>query len=172
MSGSTCDIYADNNDLAELLKKFDELKLFKYIKMTSELNKENDSFYEASKLLNYKVGDTFIIFDVDTEVICRKINLIDGSGFKNRVDQDFNEDSICLTLGGDIESNTIIASVIDTLGESKRAKEIFKLFKKVVTKNTKSVSRSRVMPNALVCLQSDWRLTQGETYTRDLDLKM
>ena len=170
MNGSSCEIYADNNDLNNLFGEIEKIGPFKYIKMTSELNKDNACYYSSIELLKYATGDAFLVVDADKDVVSRTIDLIDGSGHKNRVDQDFNEDSICITLGGDIRNNTIIVTVFDTLGESSRAKEVFKIFKKTIMKNTKKVNRSRIMPSALEKLQNGWRLTQGETYSRELDV--
>jgi hypothetical protein len=51
--------------------------------------------------------------------------------------------------------------MVDTMGDSPRAKEIQTLFTEVIIRHSKKVGDIHVMPNAMEKLKAGWVLVQG-----------
>ena len=178
MSALCEEFYADEDDLAVLLSEFTKLGDFKYIEMYSQLNEENKCYKDAIHILEQDKWMTksrrcnFLVVDSSASLMSDILDKSDGSGRIISIHQGFNLDSIVLKLGGTKENNTLIASVVDTIGDTTRAKEIQKMFRKVVMKQSKKISDTRVMPNAMEKLKAGWRLTAGLGYPDIRDVKL
>ncbi len=166
MCARRAEFYGDEEDLTVILNEFTKLGDFKYIEMSSSLNQENKCYKDAIHLLEQEwytnnIRCMFLVADAHTELISYPIDMVDGSGYKIKINQGLNFETICINLGGTVENNILIASMVDTLGDSDRAKEMHTLFKKVITKHSKKVGDTRVMPSAIEKLKGGWRLTPG-----------
>lgn len=182
MSGASCYFFADESDLLELLDSFFALSKYKYVQMRSGVNEENCVPTNAKELLLLsKVSSekptrvqSFLVVESDQEVFFREIVLIDG-GIRRIADQNNNFDSIVLAFGGDAGDQTLIMSDISTVGDTKKALEIHKNFRKLVeSKAVKSGNRGSryfLMPGAVKKLKSGWRLAGGKEWSRETDPK-
>jgi hypothetical protein len=103
----------------------------------------------------------YLVADVTAALISDALDKEDGSGRIINIHQGFNFDTTCAYLGVVVEQSTLIISEVSTLGDSPRAKEIQKLFRKVIMKHTKKVGNTRVMPGAMEKLKAGWVLVPG-----------
>jgi len=178
MSGSMIEFFADLIDLKNLFNEIDEDGEFIYTASLSEVDKNNNQFTSASNLIGYLVSydkpvqtNVFLITLPSTILNERKIRMKDGSGFKTKIDQNYNLDAIEILLGGEAALETIVTTTIRTTGETKIAKDLFRKFKiKMVKKSTKVGANYYVLPNAMEKLRAGWRLTAGIGYSKKLDL--
>ena len=161
MPGRSSYFYADENDLADLLLAFKELGDFKYVQRRSELNQSNEVYFDPSEILEEAMvkcadpirSDNFLVVEIRQEVFTRKISLRDGSGIISIADQNNNFDSIAIAFGGNAGNKTILMSDVNTVGDTDKAIEIHKIFKKIITTHTVRIGGKgrpyRVMPGAL-----------------------
>lgn len=179
MAGLRAPFFGSREDFKSLLKAFDELGDFEYVQIHSSLNSELIIHNKGVNLLSSCLSESqpnkfsgYLIFYKNERLFLDRFNKSDGSGYKYTIKQSYNPNSIRIALGGDIGNNTIIASMFDSLGESEKAKEIFKKFKKVLIKMSKKVNQYRVLPDAYEKLENGWRLAQENTFQSKLDLKL
>lgn len=106
----------------------------------------------------------------------RKLNperyTLNAGGARYTIDNSTNPSSVRLCLGGDAGDRTLIASQVDTLGLSERAREMQASFSGVIRKRGVKVGTNIVLPGAMSKLREGWRLTQGKGYSPSLDLKL
>ena len=184
MPGRSCEFFADERDLLTLLEAFKELGNYKYIQLRSELNKENLIFDDPVELLPFAVVSvdapvrvtSFLVLENTQEVFSGEIKMRDDSGIKKIAGQARNPNSITFAFGGDAGDNTLIMSDIATIGDTDKAIEIHKHFKKVVMSKTKRLGTKgrpyRLMSGAIEKLKSGWRLTSGKGWARNMDLNL
>ncbi len=176
MPGRSSYFYADENDLADLLVAFQESAGFKYVQMRSELNQPNEVYDDPLEILEEAMATcaepirrhSFLVIDDDQEIFCRHITLRDGSGVRSIADQNNNFNSIVIAFGGYVGNQTILMSDVNTVGDTDKAIEIHKVFKKIIMANTTRVGGKgrpyRLMPEALKKLKSGWHLTQNKVW--------
>ena len=184
MSGRSCYFFADENDLADLLEAFEELSEYKFVQRRSDLNEPNKVYSDPRKLLDEaKVTPdnpirthSFLVVETSQEVFDREVVLQDGTGVRKIADQNNNFDSIVLAFGGDAGDETLIMSDINTVGDTDKAVEMHKKFKKLVTSMTKNVgvkgSPARLMPGAVEKAKAGWRFASGKDWSRDTDAQI
>jgi hypothetical protein len=177
MRGSSTVFFADEADLQVLLPLFRGLGDFKYTEMTSRKNHVLITYADPLELATHVVsrnaperGAGFLITGSSESLVIMSTELADGSGIRHSLSGSLNPDSARIALGGDAGDQTLVASVIDTLGETERARAIHALFKKVVIKAARRVAGHLILPGAYQKLLSGWRLTEGKTYHRGLDV--
>lgn len=179
MPGLRVEFFADPEDMRRLLETFRSLGSFRYTAMTGKVNREPTEHDDPVGLLQSSLvtpddpnrGFGYLVTDASTVIKTRKIELADGSGFKILLGQNLTPDSVIVSLGGEIGDETLISSTVHTMGESDRARDLFALFKRAISKASSRVSGHYVMPCALRKLEQGWRLTEGKNHHRDLDLK-
>ena len=181
MPGRSCYFYADESDLLNLLEAFKEFDGYKYVQISSELDMPNsvytnpvDCFSSAILTPNSAVrSQSFLVLENEQEVFTRELKRSDGSGTLSIADQNNNFDSIVIVFGGDAGDQTIIMSDINTVGDTDKAVEMHKKFKKLVMSKTKKVGAKgtpyRLMPGAADKLKSGWHLTQNRVWKPGVD---
>lgn len=181
MPGRSCYFYADESDLLALLEAFKEFDSYKYVQIKSDLNKPNLIFTNPIELLRLAMvtpenpirTHSFLVVENKQEIFSRDIKLEDGSGIRKIADQNNNFDSIVLAFGGDAGNQTILMSDINTVGDTDKAAEMHKKFKKLVMSKTKRVGTKGVpyylMPGASEKLKSGWHLTQNRVWKPGVD---
>lgn len=173
------EFFADEDDLRRLLEAFRALGEFRYTATLSEVNAELAEYHDPLELMNAarvtpqvpNRSGGYIITDVATPIVTHHVKMADGSGVKLTLDQTLNPDSARIALGGDAGDQTLISGIVDTVGETERARAIHALFKKAITKVSTRISAHFVMPGAQQKLDQGWRLTAGKGFHRSLDLK-
>jgi hypothetical protein len=75
--------------------------------------------------------------------------LLNSGGARFKIDNGTNPSSVRLCLGGDAGDYTLIASQIDTLGLSERAREMQAAFACVVRKSGVKVGSNITLPGAM-----------------------
>lgn len=177
MRGLQTEFFADTADMSALLDCVHESGEFRFTAMSGVVNCELIGFSNPLELLKYVVVPEqperragFMITLPQTEVISRRIKMADGSGVKLTLDASSNLDSARIALGGDAGEHTLIASVVDSGGETASARALHAHFKKIVVKKSRRISGHLVMPGALEKLHSGWRLTAGKSHHRGLDV--
>ncbi|WP_308367966.1 MULTISPECIES: hypothetical protein [unclassified Microbulbifer] len=181
MPGQSCYFFADEGDLLDLLEAFGQLGDHKYVQIRSGLNEPNLIFTDPAQVLplarviseNPTRAQSFLVIKMGQETFQREIALRDGSGIRKIADQNNNFDSIVLAFGGDAGDQTLIMSEINTVGDTHRALEMYKKFKKVVISKTKKIgvkgNPHRLMPGAIKMLKAGWRLASSKGWSRDTD---
>jgi hypothetical protein len=104
MSALRAEFYADEDDLAVILKEFTQLGDFKYVQMKSQLNQDNKCYKDAIHLLDegWRLNDIrcmFLVADETTQLISDVWERTDGSGSITNIHQGFNFDTIRIKLG-------------------------------------------------------------------------
>jgi hypothetical protein len=179
MAGLRTEFFADREDLKQLLECFRSLGEFRYTALTGTVNAELAEYRDPVELMNVGMvtpaapgrGAGYMITDVSVPVTTRQIKMADGSGFKLTLDQSSNPDAVRIALGGEAGDQTLISSIVDTQGDTDRARATHALFRKAVTKASKRVSSRFVMPGAMEKFEQGWRLTAGKGFHPGLDLK-
>lgn len=176
MQGSEIYFYADADDLKALLGGFQGLGLFRYTKSNGIRNAELLQTINAQEILDSVYirpdsSDFFLISDFDVPVRVQEVALLDGSGFSRFAEQSLNPDSAMLKVGAQLQPTMITVSCLNTLGETPRAKEIFKIFKKAITREAVYIRLYYVLPGAMDKLKAGWRLAQGAGFPKDSDLQ-
>lgn len=184
MPGRSYEFFADEIDLLTLLEAFKDLGNYKYVQMRSELNKENLIFDDPVELLPFAVVSadapvrvtSFLVLENTQEVFSGDIKMKDNSGIKKIAGQARNPNSITFAFGGDAGDNTLIMSDVATIGDTDKALEMHKRFKKVLITKTKRLGTKgrpyRLMSGAIGKLKSGWRLTSGKGWARNMDLNL
>lgn len=177
MRGSEIRFYGDRDDLVNQFERLSRLGDFKYTKTLSALNSKNIQFKDPKGLPAFVItshpqpANVFLVCGEGSEISVKEIRMEDGSGLKYAADQAINPDCVLLRLGGTIDPDTLIATSVNTTGETPRAKDVFRLFKKAIADEATLIDGFYVLPGALKKLQAGWRLTTGVSHSRALDLK-
>lgn len=182
MPGLSCEFYADENDLAALLREFLSLGDFKYVRIDSRVNESNDVFTgDPTGLLPEAMASrekptrrhSFLVMEREQEVYSRDIVLANGTGKITVVDQNQNPNSVVLAFGGDVGDQTLLMSDINTVGDTDMARELHKRFKKLVVSRAKRVGAKgkpfQLMPGAVAKAKLGWRLARGKGWHRSTD---
>lgn len=174
MPGVSCEFYADEADLTDLLREFPTLGLFKYVEIDSALNESNRVHFDPLEVLPAAIvspekpirSQSFLVMEHDREIATRAIIRRDGSGMIRVADQNNNWDSIVIAFGGDAGDRTLIMSDINTVGDTEKARELHKKFKALVWSKTKRVGPKgtpyRLMPGAIAKAKAGWRLARDK----------
>jgi hypothetical protein len=178
MRGSEIRVYADPADMKQLLNLFDQIGGLAFTEALSRLNAPPARFTDPRDLINYLRntmlghGGIFLVTRAGDAIVQMVLTMQDGSGTKVSTHQPFNPHAIMINLGGELEGDrTVVATSVNTTGETPKAKELFKAFKKLVLRNAEYINGFYVMPRALEKLDSGWRLTPEPQHSRSLDLK-
>jgi hypothetical protein len=174
LPGVSCEFYADEADLTDLLREFPTLGLFKYVEIDSALNQSNLVHFDPLDVLPAAIvspekpirSQSFLVMEQDREIATRAIIRRDGSGTIRVADQNNNWDSIVIAFGGDAGDRTLIMSDINTVGDTEKARELHKKFKALVWSKTKRVGPKgtpyRLMPGAIAKAKAGWRLARDK----------
>lgn len=178
MSGSSIEFFGDQEDLSVLFEKFDQEISCKYTQMSSYVNQPPKEYKSAICLLKYLVTFTspvqvhaFLISEPPEKLVVREVKMKDGSGSKLRIDQNYNKNTIEILLGGHADETTLVTTIIRTTAETKKSKDIFSVYKKIILKNSKKIKNFYLLKNACEKFNGGWRLTQNINYSRVIDLK-
>ncbi|MGV2873213.1 hypothetical protein [Colwellia sp. E150_009] len=179
MSGSTINLYLSKDDLSDLCSALGKVGPHNFTEVTSKLNEQNCQFTQPLGLSGFLVTydkpnqlSRFLLSEESLSLNSREIKMKDGSGVKTIIDQNYNPDTIEILLGGEAAPKVIVATTLRTTGETKVAKELFKLYKKTITKLSKKVGTGNyVLPDALEKMRSGWRLASALDTHPSLDLK-
>ena len=179
MSGSTINLYFSKDDLSDLCSALGEIGPHNFTEVTSVLDEQNSQFTQplslSESLVTYDKPNQlfrYLISEESLSLNSRDIKMKDGSGVKTIIDQNYNPDTIEILLGGEAAPKVIVATTLRTTGETKVAKELFKLYKKTIVKLSKKVGTGNyVLPNALEKMRSGWRLASALDTHPSLDLK-
>lgn len=148
--------------------------------MTSLVNEDNQQSTKAEALLDGIISDPkwaqtkrYIITFPCEKLIVRELTMKDCSGTKKIIKQSQNPDSIEILVGGETSDSTILTTAIRTTGETPVAKDIFKVFKKVVVKHAlKAGYCTYIYPGAHEKLKRGWRLTSCYDSLPDYNLTL
>ncbi len=184
LTGLSCEFYADNEDLADIVRDFSALGRFKYVQQRSALNRHNQIYINPADILPAALVaperptryQSFLIMDEQQEVFARDVVLADGTGKLFRVDQNSNWDSVVIAFGGDAGDRTLIMSDISTVGDTEKARQMHKKFKKLVWSKTVRVGPRgtpyRLMRGALSKAKAGWRLARDKAWALDTDAQI
>ena len=184
MPGLRAEFYADDEDIRTLLVRFRELGDLKYVEQLSSANAELQQFTDPLDLFGCanlrpeapNVRRLFTVLDGDAELSVREVEMADGSGLKKSISQYMNPDSVVLSFGGEVGDGTIVMSDITTIGDTVRAREMHKAFKKLITESTQRVGSKgalyRLMPGAVAKLKGGWRLAREKRQPENMDPKI
>lgn len=172
--------YADRADLKTLFERFLELGEFTYTLTYWDEGQPIPTVSNPADIPDYGVlrpphqsisSLSYLVIDASSELNPERYTLKAG-GARYTIDNSTNPSSVRLCLGGDAGDRTLIASQVDTLGLSERAREMHASFSRVVRESGVKVRSNIVLPGAMSKLREGWRLTQGKTYSPSLDLKL
>ena len=181
MHGKSREFYADNQDIMNLLKKFDTLGKFKYVGRYSEINREIDILYNAVDIYDKSIctpsrtscGHQFSIFEKNANVKFRDIILSDDSGKRAALDTLFSDDSIETAFGGEVGDNVLVMGLISTVATDPVILGHFKRFKKLIESKCVRIGLPGrpvyLMPGAVQKAKQGWRLAQGKGWSVDSD---
>jgi hypothetical protein len=185
LSGRSCEFYADEEDLLNLLARFRMLGDLKFVQIHSVPDRENEVLRDdPARLLSMARvtpeepirTNSFMVMEADQEVFSRQIVLKDGRGTISLVDQNQNLDAVVIALGGDAGDRTLIMSDINTTAETEKAKELHQKFKKLVVSQAKRVGFGKgsvlLMPGACRKARQGWRLARGKGWNVSTDPKI
>ncbi|MBM0104863.1 hypothetical protein JM946_08890 [Steroidobacter sp. S1-65] len=173
------EFFADLEDLKLTLEAFRKLGEFRYTALSGAVNAELAEYRDPLSLMEVGIvtpdtpdrGAGYMITERSVTITTRRIEMLDGSGFKRTLDQSSNPDSVHIALGGELGARILIGSILDTHGDTERARATYALFKKVIVKRSKRVSNRQVMPGAMQKLEQGWRLTADKGFHPGLDLR-
>lgn len=179
--GLSCEFYADEEDLASLLEEFLTLGNFKYVQISSDLNRPNQVYTDPTMLLpQAKVSPerpirrhSFLAMQADQEIFAREVVRKDRSGKITVADQNQNWNSVVIAFGGDAGDHTLIMSDINTVGDTEVSRELHKKFKTLVSSKTKLAGSKRppyrLMPGAIAKAKEGWRLARDKAWLPSTD---
>ena len=177
MRGSDVSFYADREEMLGLLEDFNGIGTLAYTETLSTVNMPLLRLEDATQMMEFlrsrPLGHTklFLAHDQNLALTVEESVQTDGSGTKLSV-WSYNFDSVVIRLGGQIYGQRIlVATSINTTGESERSRQLFAQFKKRVRKKARRVGRFYVLPGALDKLCSGWRLTPEPQYSPSEDLR-
>lgn len=180
MKGIRTTFYADRDDLNILAEAFSYLGNFAYTMNYWDEGAPFPSYQNPRDIPDFGLlnsqsasicGVALLITDASQALNPQQYVLQSGKA-RLKVDNTTDPDSARLCVGGDAGESILIASQIDTLGLTARAREIQSAFSHVIRERSANVDGYRVLPGAMLKLQSGWRLCFGKTYSPSLDLKL
>lgn len=172
--------YADRDDLTNLFQRFLELGEFTYTLKYWDEGELVPTATNPTEIPDYGnlrpphqsiCSLAYLVIDASSTLNPERFALRAG-GARFTVDNSTNPSSVRLCLGGDAGDRTLIASQIDTLGRTERAREMQAAFSKVVRKCGIKVGICYVLPGAMAKFKDGWRLTYGKGYAASQDLRM
>jgi hypothetical protein len=178
--GTRVTFYADREDLTLLFEKFFALGEFTYTldywdegqKIPTVTNPLDIPDYgELTEKVRSICSRAFLVIDASDVLMPRRYSLNSG-GSRYTIDNGTNPSSVRLCLGGDAGDRTLIASQIDTLGWTDRAREMQSAFSRIVRKSGVKLGICHVLPGAMAKFKDGWRLTYGKEYAPSQDLRM
>lgn len=177
MRGSDVSFYADREELLGLLKDFNGIGALAYTETLSKVNTPLLRLEDATQMMAFlrsrPVEHTklFLAHDQTLKLTVQESVQTDGSGIKLSV-WSYNFDSVVIRLGGQLDAERIlVATSINTTGESERSRQLFAQFKKLVRKKARRVERFYLLPGAWAKLCDGWRLTPEPQYSPNEDLR-
>ena len=180
MRGSDVSFYADREEMLGLLEDFNGIGTLIYTEKLSKVNTPLVRLADATQLIGFLRSRVvqfgypklFLAHDQNLALTVEESVQADGSGTKLSIRQWCNPDSVVIRLGGQIYGQRIlVATSINTTGESERSRQLFAQFKKLVRKRARQVGRFHVLPGAFDKLCSGWRLTPEPQYSPSEDLQ-
>ncbi len=177
--GSRITFYADQEDLSVILDEFFISGNFNYTPTYWDDGDFNPTVDNPLSIKGYGIledplasicDSSWLITDASDKIAPKRYLLNNGMA-RFTVDNRTNPSSVRICLGGDAGDRTLIASQVDTLGLTERAKEIYKVFSKIIRKHGKKIGICYVLPSALSKFEYGWRLTYGKGYASSQDLK-
>lgn len=184
MSGLSCEFYADESDLIDLLRALPSLGRLKYIEISSGLNCSNSVYLDPTQILaRAKVtpasptrGHSFLVTQADQEIFTREILRADGSGRITVADQNQNWNSVVIALGGEAGDRTLVMSDINTVGDTEEARDLHRKFKALVRSRARRVGPkgkpALLMPGAIRKAKEGWRLSRNPGWALSTDLRI
>ncbi len=184
MPGLSCEFFADNADLADLVREFATLGRFKFVQSYSELNRPNRLYADPAEILTVAVvspekphrDQSILIMEHDQEVLTRSIVRTDGSGTRLVADQNNNWNSIVIAFGGEAGDQTLVLSDLCTVGDTEKSRQLHKAFKALVWSKTVRVGPRgmpwRLMPGAIAKAKAGWRLARGKGFGASTDAQI
>lgn len=181
MRGSDVSFYADRDELLELFAEFNAIGALAYTETLSAVNTPLLVFDDATQLIGSLWTQTqevdrpklFLVHGRASPLIVEDRVQVDGGGKKLSVCNLFNPNAIVIRLGGELDQDkTLVATSINTTGESEFSRLLFARFKKLVRGSARRVGRFYLLPNALTKWCGGWRLTPDPQYTATEDLPL
>lgn len=172
--------YADRDDLKTLFEHFVGIGDFTYTLSYWDEGQPAPTVVSPLSIPDYGVMKppcqsictvSYLVLDASCALSPRRYCLSAG-GARYTVDNGTNPSSVRLSPGGDAGDHTLIASQIDTLGLTERARSMQAAFARIVRKCAVRVGNCYVLPGAMAKYKLGWRLTYGKGYSRSLDLSI
>lgn len=172
--------YADRDDLKTLFEHFAGLGDFTYTRTYWDEGQAVPTVVSPLSIPDFGVMKpplqsictvSYLVIDASSALNPRRYSLNAG-GARYTVDNGTNPSSVRLSPGGDAGDRTLIASQVDTLGLTDRARAMQAAFARVVRKLGVKVGNCYVLPGAMAKFKLGWRLTYGKGYSRSLDLSI
>jgi hypothetical protein len=178
--GRRITFYADKADLTKLFADFVRLGEFSYTLNYWDEGQPIPTVGDPADIPDYGVLSrplpsicdlAYLVIDASDALRPERYTLKAG-GARFTVDNSTNPSSVMLCLGGDAGDRTLIASQIDTLGLTERARQMHAAFSRIVRKRSTKVGICYVLPEAMSKFKDGWRLTYGKGYAPSQDLKL
>ena len=168
MSGHQIHFYATREDLEQVIRGIEAASSFRYALTGSHKSRSFPVYSSALEIpsLGRATGDqamaceAFLVVRKEEKIGIREIRLSSGE-MRYAVDQLVNPHSITFQPAGLWESGVIIHGRAATTGQSEEAKEIFRLFKKGLTKGYEKRRAFYVGPMAMRLKEEGYRLTMA-----------
>lgn len=178
LRGSEFSVYCDSDDYQYLLPRLREIGPLQFAESLSQLNDRLLVADDPTLLLKFlrtkhpEASSTFLVLPQAMRLNTKLIAMEERTGAKEKASQVLNPDAVLIKLGGELSSDILVCSTVNTTGETKVAKETFAALKKLVKSVSTHVNGSFVLPGAIRKLQAGWRLTPDPGFSRELDLAM
>jgi hypothetical protein len=159
--------YADEGDLAALLSQLKSEQSLRFTDMHWQESETMLSYVDPCMIPGLgKVGANancpsvgYLVTKLTDPLVTRGLKFADGIT-RYSVGR-YNHDSVRISFGGDAGSETLVCSLVDTLGKTSIARDIHHAVSKIVIQLGVKCGRFTVLQGAASKLKIGWRLTEG-----------
>jgi hypothetical protein len=182
--GLSCEFFADEEDLRLLVSDFSLLGSLKYVEIDSTKNATCAVISEPTLILGKAMVSasrpsrrhSYLAMPAEDSVISRRIELSDGSGWVEVVDQNANWNSVAIALGGDGGDKTLVMSDINTVSDTQLARDLHRRFKDLVAARGELFGakgrRLYLLPGTIEKGRMGWRLARNKSWAKATDFAL
>lgn len=170
--------FATKTDMLNCLQNIEKIYNLKYVKCGLCDSVSYVEFNNGDKLPNIGMNTTgnhqsesYLVQVASLPILPRKIELTSGT-VNFTVDQMLNKDSIIFWPSGIHDTNCIICGHVATVSSEKSSSELYKIFKRVFSKNSIKIERYYIGPEALLLSPGMRFITININQPVEYDLKI